>query len=415
MTHGKCGACGSRSSAEVCVPMAKETKKKPTEKMTEKTAEKKTKKILLGGFYGCGNLGDDAMLLSLLRVLCPALPTAKFFCLTGGDLHLSEELGKLQKETGAAVTEVPRMQLFGGSPFGKDPEDVLRAICESDVLLLGGGSLLQNRTGTASLLYYLSFLTLPRLLGKKTALLAGGLGPLDGGFARFLTGRVLCGTDLVSFRDRDAQALAESLGVRTATLSGDLTLLCSPRESGKVREVRKRLPARYFLVSLRRPLRNSSIEDRVATSARAAATVRRIEREKSAVPVFCDLFPKEDASYTAAVLRAYRMQSGRTAVRLPRLSPDELLALTETAVFVLTARYHLALFAYSRGVPFETVCNDPKLRAVARETRPRENVRAALCEDLRRFLRLVDGEASFGTFSEREDGMFSGSVILRDP
>ena len=49
---------------------------------------------------------------------------------------------------------------------------------DSELIISGGGSLLQDVTSKRSLLYYLSIIGLGKLFGKKVMLFAQGIGPI---------------------------------------------------------------------------------------------------------------------------------------------------------------------------------------------------------------------------------------------
>lgn len=319
------------------------------------------KRIFLCGFYGCGNLGDDALLLSLLRAL--ENEKAELSYLTGGD----PALARLTCSTRAAAVS-------------RSLPDILRAVRECDAFVLGGGSLLQNATGQASLYAYLSLLRFAQKQGKKTAILAGGLGPIDGKAARLSVSSVLRRLDYASFRDAEACAFARTLGAPSPILSADPALLLSPAQC------RIPLPARFLLVSLRK---KSGMPAQIA-----ARRVFCMSEAMGLTPVFCVLFPDEDRIYTQAVAREVSRLCalcGKTtaAWTLPRLSPEKLLAVTERADFILTGRYHLALFAYLSSVPFRVMGDDPKLLSISVEKRPpQETVRRA-AEDIARLKALL--------------------------
>ena len=85
--------------------------------------------ILIAGYYGYRNWGDEGSLATVLQVL----PRAAV-CVLSGDPAFTEAT--------YGVRALPRMEL----------RTVRRAIRESDALILGGGSLLQDATSLRSLL-----------------------------------------------------------------------------------------------------------------------------------------------------------------------------------------------------------------------------------------------------------------------
>ena len=323
----------------------------------------KKKRILLGGFYGCGNLGDDAMLEVLIRTLSDVAPHVGVSYLTGGDEALDRSL------SGRGATAVLRQ-----------PSAVLRAVHECDVLAFGGGSLLQNATGSLSLYAYLSLLSLARRFGKKTVILAGGLGPIDGKIPLRATASALRHLDYASFRDEGACALARALGASASTVSGDLALLL-PMEVCAIP-----LPERFLLVALR--------EKSGMPVHFVAQRILCLAEEKGLTPVLCSLFPREDGAYATAVAREISSLCGASGREnavwtLPNLLPSCLRSIVSRASFVLTGRYHLALFAYAAGIPFSVLGDDPKLCAIKKEKRPPDEVTALVLKDIDRFIEVV--------------------------
>jgi len=149
------------------------------------------RRFLLCGYYGEHNLGDDALLESLLSQLpegCEPLVTAW-------------DQEQVHRRFGVAT--IDRRSLIG----------VLRALRGCDALVLGGGSLLQDATSFKSLLYYAGLILAARLQGKPVGLWGQGLGPLRRRRSRALVRQLLALTTATSWRDPDSAALAASWGV----------------------------------------------------------------------------------------------------------------------------------------------------------------------------------------------------------
>ncbi|MBM3457741.1 MAG: polysaccharide pyruvyl transferase CsaB, partial [Armatimonadetes bacterium] len=104
--------------------------------------------ILFSGYYGLGNAGDEAVLDASVELFRRERPTLALSVLSG---NVAETQRRLR------LRAVPRFH----------PVAVLAAVRASDLVLSGGGSLLQDRTSMKSLLYYLSVLILAKRLGKK--------------------------------------------------------------------------------------------------------------------------------------------------------------------------------------------------------------------------------------------------------
>lgn len=315
------------------------------------------------GYYGCGNLGDDALLLSIMNAISEDIPSAESLCLSGGDPTFDGAL----KERGVRIVK-------------REPHAIFRAIRACDVVTFGGGSLLQNATGNASLYAYLSILSVARLCGKETAILMGGLGPITGSLPLRSVTRSLRRLNYASFRDEEACKLARSLGVLSPMCAGDPALLLP------LAPFHGELPDRFLLVTLRK---KSGIPARDI-----AEVITSIAEKRMLTPVFCTLFPREDGCYVREVLDLVRAQyrpsfRNDRAQMLPFLSQGELRSVAARARFVLSGRYHLALFAFEHGIPFSVIGDDPKLQSISKESRTPEELKTAARADLARFSRIL--------------------------
>jgi polysaccharide pyruvyl transferase CsaB len=86
----------------------------------------------------------------------------------------------------------------------------LIAVLHADVLILGGGSLLQDSTSFRSLIYYLLLITLARLRRRRVVLWGQGLGPLRRSMSRWLVRCALPFCTAASWRDQASLRLAQS-------------------------------------------------------------------------------------------------------------------------------------------------------------------------------------------------------------
>ena len=142
-------------------------------------------RAVLCGYYGKGNGGDEALLAALLQML-PLEVTP--IVLSGNPA---------QTRTRYNVVACDRFSV----------RQVVGAIASCDVLIWGGGSLMQDVTSINSAFYYGGLMGLAQQMGKKTIAWAQGIGPLK----RQITGKmarlVLKNCQAVSVRDRGSAAL----------------------------------------------------------------------------------------------------------------------------------------------------------------------------------------------------------------
>ncbi|MHB1455774.1 MAG: polysaccharide pyruvyl transferase CsaB [Armatimonadota bacterium] len=176
------------------------------------------KRILISGYYGFSNAGDEAVLSMIVSGLREE---------SGGSLDISV-LSASPAETASTygVGAVPRMSL----------KHVMTALGECDLLISGGGSLLQDATSLKSLMYYLTIIRMAQIKQKKVMILGQGIGPLKRWISRRTTADVLNGVDCITVRDRQSAELLIEIGVKKPeiTVTADPTLLLKPSPADEV-------------------------------------------------------------------------------------------------------------------------------------------------------------------------------------
>ncbi len=160
--------------------------------------------VLLSGYYGFGNLGDEAILSGLVAGL------------RAQGHHLVVLSNKPDKTR--ALHGVEAVTRYQG---------LVPALMQSDAVVSGGGGLLQDRTSARSLRYYLGILRLAKALGKRPVVYAQSVGPLSPAGARAVK-RTLTGLP-VAVRDGASQRLLASLGISAELVADAALLLPEPR------------------------------------------------------------------------------------------------------------------------------------------------------------------------------------------
>ncbi len=140
------------------------------------------KRIVVVGYYGYYNSGDDAILTSI--------------CNDIKDIDSKTQITVLSNNPEATAHEyqVDAVYRFNFS-------HVTKAIREADILLLGGGSLLQDRTSNRSLYYYLFVVQYALMKKKKVVLYANGIGPIRKPYNKMLTSLVINKVNAISLRE----------------------------------------------------------------------------------------------------------------------------------------------------------------------------------------------------------------------
>ncbi|HQJ24657.1 MAG TPA: polysaccharide pyruvyl transferase CsaB [Bacillota bacterium] len=161
-------------------------------------------KIVMNGYYGMGNSGDEAVLACALDGIRKARPDAVITVLSGDPKHTSST--------------------YGVRSAGRKSIDAISAINSCDLYVSGGGSLLQDATSAASAVYYSALMFAAKLFGKRYAIYANGVGPLKRGWVRWLVRSAVQGASSVSVRDSGSMRLLERIGV----IRDDIMLTADP-------------------------------------------------------------------------------------------------------------------------------------------------------------------------------------------
>ena len=166
-------------------------------------------KISISGYYGYKNFGDEA----ILEVLVEHLKSIGCQDITvfSSDVEYTEN--KLK------VNAVKRF----------DIPNVVKTIKNSDILISGGGSLLQDVTSLKSLIYYSAIIALGLLFNKTVIIFAQGIGPLNSSAAKFIVKNLLKYCTYVTVRDENSFKLLESFKVKS-------DLVCDPIYSLSVKD-----------------------------------------------------------------------------------------------------------------------------------------------------------------------------------
>ncbi|MBS3786869.1 polysaccharide pyruvyl transferase CsaB [Candidatus Bipolaricaulota bacterium] len=153
------------------------------------------KRITISGYYGFGNLGDEAILESLVT-------------------SLRDRFGE-EPEIVVLSNNPERTEKIHGEMAANrwNPVVVFRTLKNSGVLISGGGGLLQDRTSSTSFWYYLTLLYLARILSVPTYLFGQGIGPIKKKYNELLLRGATSGIKGFHVRDDRSAKLLRSFGV----------------------------------------------------------------------------------------------------------------------------------------------------------------------------------------------------------
>ncbi|NBI30581.1 polysaccharide pyruvyl transferase CsaB [Chengkuizengella marina] len=157
------------------------------------------RRLVISGYYGFNNSGDEAVLCSILAALRDQTVQTNVkiepIVLSANPVQTTQMYG---------VQAVHRMKL----------NEVFSAIRKSDGLISGGGSLLQDVTSNKTIPYYLGILKLAQWLGKSTFIYAQGIGPIQKPLFHKWVKKVFERCQYISVRDTASLALLKKMGLK---------------------------------------------------------------------------------------------------------------------------------------------------------------------------------------------------------
>jgi polysaccharide pyruvyl transferase WcaK-like protein len=164
----------------------------------------RARKILIAGYYGFGNVGDEAILSAILTDLRAQRQDLEFIVISADPQGTAAEFNVRSVDW-------------------KDVEGLLGAAKESDLILLGGGGLFQDYWGvpentalTAShwgISYYSAMGMLAVLYQKPFMIYSVGVGPVVSEEGKQLTHWTFDTASACTVRDPESRDLLISLGV----------------------------------------------------------------------------------------------------------------------------------------------------------------------------------------------------------
>jgi len=291
-------------------------------------------RIVISGYYGFGNVGDEAVLSAILGALRERLPAARITV-------LSADPGSTRRMHN--VHAVPRIGLR-----------LLGTLAGADLFISGGGSLIQDATSGRSAVYYLALLALAAVLSRRTMVYAQGIGPLRRGWIRRLARAVLDRTDLITVRDDDSSRLLRELGVRGVVhVVADPVFALDPAPDVHIRELLGPRGAPRIGVAMR-PW---------GDNAYAEAVIQALQGARGGTGAQVVVF----AFHPARDLAICRAAADALGARIVAdLHPREMMAAVATLDLLVGVRLHALIAAIGAGVPLVGLSYDPKVDGLFR-------------------------------------------------
>ncbi len=299
----------------------------------------KSKSILISGYYGFDNSGDDAILKAMVKDFKER------------DTNLNLTALSYNPPFTRKVYQIDAVNRFS---IG----EVREGIKKSDMLISGGGSLLQDITSTRSLLYYLSIINLAKYYKKKVMIYANGVGPINGKINRRLTKKTLEKADLITLRDQDSVDFLKELGVKNPNvhLTADPVFMLDAQPYEKVKKVfeDESIPLDKPLIGI--SIREWSNSKKIIEE--LSKTIAIIAEKYDANILLIPMHYPEDLNISKELLSS---SSNRIYILSKKYPVDYLMGIINQLELLVAMRLHSLIYAASQGVPMVGLVYDPKI------------------------------------------------------
>ncbi len=298
-------------------------------------------RVVVSGYHGFGNMGDEAVLAALIQQVREMAPGVQCVALSGNPARTASAYG---------IEAIPRTSIA----------DIVRELGRADLLVSGGGSLLQDVTGCGSVPYYAGMMLLARAMGVPVSVYAQGVGPLSSGFSRWLARQALSRASVITLRDQGSMELVQQIGVTKPqpVLVADPAFALEPEDADGCEAS---LPPRPRVMFALRPW--PSADSPEATYARV---IERVCAELGAHVTLLAFQPETDLDMADRIAGLCEADGCvRPQVVAFYGSPRQALSAISHADLVVGMRLHSLIFAASTGVPAVAIDYDPKVRAMA--------------------------------------------------
>ncbi len=333
------------------------------------------KRVLLAGYFGCGNIGDDAILLGFLE--------------GARDLDIDPIVMSGRPEETHRLYGVPG---FDRRDLGLFKE----RMAEADLLVFPGGSIFQDVTSLRSVAYYSSLVKTAKKLGKKVVLLGQGMGPLNRFVGKKLAKDAFNACDAICVRDPDSIQTLKKLGVKqTPHLTADMALLLpKPTIDDNVES--------YQVAGMRGVALIPRPHGKGDGVAQLFGEIAQQLMKQGRMPVLIEMDRHADRPL---ILQIEKLMGGKIPTIRDLVTPMAMMSKLCRLEGMISMRLHGGILSAAIGVPPTMLSYDPKVTALSKllglpSALPMDGLTASRAVDS--YLELQKKKATYGPRMEGE-------------
>ena len=300
---------------------------------------KNMKNILISGYYGFHNTGDELVLQEIIRGIKKINSDLNISVLSADPEYTKEKY---------QVVAYDRWNIF----------HIIKSIFRADVLISGGGSLLQDKTSKNGILYYFGIIFISKLFKKKVYIFSQGIGPVSHSRNIKLLKYLLSKSDYISVRDKDSLGFLVKSGIKKKIdLTGDPVFLI-----GNINEKEKKILWEKNGLDESKKL--------IAVSLRPWENSKKIVLE---TVEFLDYFDRRE--FQIRFLSFHKGEDEKiikdivpeNEIIKEDLAPEEKAILIGSSYLTVGMRLHSLILAASQKTRFISISYDPKVSALDEE------------------------------------------------
>ncbi|MCL2873810.1 MAG: polysaccharide pyruvyl transferase CsaB [Defluviitaleaceae bacterium] len=298
--------------------------------------------VMMSGYYGFNNSGDDAILSAIIDRLRSQKPDIRIVVLsrtpkTTAEIH--------------DVTSINRLNIF----------KIIKSMKRTRLLLNGGGSLIQDSTSTRSLIYYIMLMFLSKRCGQAMMMYANGIGPVSKAKNRLRAKKALDICDYITLREPDSLEELKKLGVKNPNiaLSSDPVLAIQPIDGEDLDKILAKegidKTKKYAAISIRH-WKNKD-DDFIL---KITAIINELFAKHQLIPLFIPMHHPFDDNISKDVISGIKCEH---VLLKNEYNVRELMGIISITKLTIGMRLHALIYTVTAGLPIIGLVYDPKVEA----------------------------------------------------
>ncbi len=308
-------------------------------------AVKKKYDVIISGYYGFSNIGDDAMLRSIVDNLRQQKTDISILVLSKKPVETSLSYN---------VSAINRKNMFA----------VYSSMKRAKLFIYGGGNIIQDSTSSRSILFYLGTAWLAKKLGLKVMFYANGIGPINKQRNAQYSKKILNMADVITVREKISCKELERMGITKPKIMLTADAALAVRFSGNSKEpdeifINEGIPlnAAYAGFSVRK-CPGCDKHQQAKYEKIIAETADYIYNNYNLIPVFIPMEYQVDIATIQNIVS--RMRTNGYIITNNHSVPETFEIIKKMSIMI-GMRLHALIFAAYMNVPLVGISYQPKV------------------------------------------------------